>query len=181
MERLTIRNSDGTVSQPTGTTVEEVFYRLAAYEDTGVEPNEVEDYKNNHIAYMAREGMFIARSDLERWIKMGKDRMNEVCKAEEEGRLVVLPCKVGQTVYKISHYHDCVDNLYETCDLFAYDEGACSRCYRDKLVPHIREVSFELSMLDQLGDTIFSTHEEAEALTTNAADTNVGNKGGSDG
>ena len=33
MERLTIRNSDGTVSQPTGTTVEAVFYRLADYED----------------------------------------------------------------------------------------------------------------------------------------------------
>lgn len=34
MERLTIRNSDGTVSQPTGTTVEAVFYRLPDYEDT---------------------------------------------------------------------------------------------------------------------------------------------------
>ena len=33
MERLTIRNSDGTVSQPTTTTVEQVFYRLAEYED----------------------------------------------------------------------------------------------------------------------------------------------------
>ena len=48
-------------------------------------------------------------------------------------------------------------------------------------MPHIREVSFELSMLDQLGDTIFSTHEEAEALIANVADTNVGYKGGSDG
>lgn len=37
MERLTIRNSDGTVSQPTGTTVEAVFYRLADYEDRSVE------------------------------------------------------------------------------------------------------------------------------------------------
>ena len=37
MERLTIRNSDGTVSQPTGTTVEAVFYRLADYEDTNRE------------------------------------------------------------------------------------------------------------------------------------------------
>ena len=33
MERLTIRNSDGTVSQPTGTTVEAVFYRLGACRD----------------------------------------------------------------------------------------------------------------------------------------------------
>ncbi|MCX4373471.1 MAG: hypothetical protein OSJ58_16955 [Dysosmobacter sp.] len=41
MERLTMRNSDGSVSQPTGTTVEAVFYRLAAYEDTGLEPEEI--------------------------------------------------------------------------------------------------------------------------------------------
>ena len=32
MERLTIRNSDGTVSQPTSTTIEAAFYRLADYE-----------------------------------------------------------------------------------------------------------------------------------------------------
>ena len=41
MERLTIRNSDGTASQPTGTTVEAVFYRLADYEDTDREPAEI--------------------------------------------------------------------------------------------------------------------------------------------
>ena len=46
MERLTIRNSDGTVSQPTGTTVEAVFYRLADYEDTNREPAE------NELCYM---------------------------------------------------------------------------------------------------------------------------------
>jgi hypothetical protein len=31
--RLTIRNSDGSVSQPTNTTIESVFERLAEYED----------------------------------------------------------------------------------------------------------------------------------------------------
>ena len=41
MERMTIRNSDGTVSQPTNTSVEQLFYRLAAYEDTGLSPEAV--------------------------------------------------------------------------------------------------------------------------------------------
>ena len=41
MERLTIRNSDGTVSQPTSTRVCDVFHRLAEYEDTGLTPEEV--------------------------------------------------------------------------------------------------------------------------------------------
>ena len=44
-ERLTIRNSDGTVSQPTGTTVESVFYRLAEYEDTDLLPEDIAEYK----------------------------------------------------------------------------------------------------------------------------------------
>lgn len=46
MERLTIRNSDGSVSQPTNTTVEAVFCRLAEYEDTDLTPADVRDMKN---------------------------------------------------------------------------------------------------------------------------------------
>lgn len=44
-ERLTIRNSDGTVSQPTNTTIESVFYRLAEYEDTDLRPEDIAEYK----------------------------------------------------------------------------------------------------------------------------------------
>lgn len=33
MERLTIKNSDGTYSQPTHTTFEKMFYKLAEFED----------------------------------------------------------------------------------------------------------------------------------------------------
>ena len=43
MERLTIRNSDGSVSQPTVTTIQAVFKKLAAYEDTGLEPADIEE------------------------------------------------------------------------------------------------------------------------------------------
>lgn len=48
MERLTIRNSDGTVSQPTSTTVEAVFYRLADYEDTNREPTEIRELEREY-------------------------------------------------------------------------------------------------------------------------------------
>ena len=46
MERLTIRNGDGSVSLPTSTTVEAVFERLALYEDTGFTPADVRDMRN---------------------------------------------------------------------------------------------------------------------------------------
>ena len=41
MQRLTIRNSDGSVSQPIDTTVDDVFQRLADYEDLGFTPDEL--------------------------------------------------------------------------------------------------------------------------------------------
>lgn len=78
MKRLTIRNSDGTVSQPTTTFIEKMFYRLAEYEDTGLEPQEIKEF----------EGIPI-------------DRLRELAKADKEGRCVVLPCKVGDTVWFI--------------------------------------------------------------------------------
>lgn len=46
MKRLTIRNGDGSVSQPTSTTVEAAFNRLAEYEDTGFSPADVRTMKN---------------------------------------------------------------------------------------------------------------------------------------
>ena len=55
---MSVRNSDGTVSQPTGTTVEAVFYRLADYEDTNREPAEIRklerEYRTavNELCYM---------------------------------------------------------------------------------------------------------------------------------
>ena len=45
MKRLTIRNSDGSVSQPTDLTFEKAIYRLAEYEDTGLTPSEIEEMK----------------------------------------------------------------------------------------------------------------------------------------
>lgn len=38
MKRMTIRNSDSSVSQPTSSTVEDVLYRLADFEDLEMEP-----------------------------------------------------------------------------------------------------------------------------------------------
>lgn len=52
MQRLTIRNSDGSVSQPTDTTFEKAMYQLASYEDLGYTPSELKailDAKQDRI------------------------------------------------------------------------------------------------------------------------------------
>ncbi len=60
---------------------EERFLKLAAYEDTGLEPDEITDYLPT----------------LKEWRQnMGALRhVRELVTAEAEGRLVMLPCKVG--------------------------------------------------------------------------------------
>lgn len=71
----------------------EALNRLAAYEDTGLEPEEVTAIKH---ALMGRETAKIAEFD-----GIPVKRLQELAQAEKDGRLVVLPCKVGDTVYRV--------------------------------------------------------------------------------
>lgn len=89
MERLTIRNSDGSVSQPTWLNWVDALERLAAYENTGLEPCETNE-------------KYATIMELNRLrLKISLARLCEILQAETEGRCVVLPCKVGDTVYRV--------------------------------------------------------------------------------
>ena len=129
MKRMTIRNSDWTVSQPTNLNWENVLYRLAAYEDTGLEPEEIKDNMEMFRAY--------------RHVCAGQepDHIRDLLQAEKEGRMVLLPCKVGDTVYQIDAervYESEVKWIIFDCNDIAFDERA-------------------------IGVSIFLTREEAEA------------------
>lgn len=63
---------------------------LNAYIDTGLTPKEIELYK---------EAQEICES-------MKPERLIELSRAEKDGRLVVLPCKVGDTVYRVFSVKD---------------------------------------------------------------------------
>lgn len=65
--------------------------RLAAYEDTGLTPEEV--------SAIVKEW-----SDLCTVIGEcgGIDRLREMAKADKDGRLVVLPCRVGDRLYEVT-------------------------------------------------------------------------------
>ena len=132
MKRMTIRNSDWTVSQPTNLNWENVLYRLAAYEDTGLEPDEIADFMKRWEQAVEIGGMLK---------KYGIDHIWDIIQAEQDGRLVVLPCKVGDTVYQIDAervYESEVKWIIFDCDDIAFDERA-------------------------IGGSIFLTREEAEA------------------
>ena len=65
--------------------------RLAAYEDTGLTPESVEAIK---LHMMGK-----AISEITEFNGLQIDRLRELAEADKAGRLVVLPCKVGDTVY----------------------------------------------------------------------------------
>jgi hypothetical protein len=81
------------------------------------------------------------------------DRLAEIAQAERDGRLVVLPCKVGTRVWVIGQNCDLCRDMYaeEPC-LF----GSCE--YKE-----VFESVFGYGMIDNFGKTVFLTRAEAEA------------------
>lgn len=74
--------------------------RLAAYEDTGLEPREIEQLKGEAF------GLKVDKQELEQYRALGPiDRLRELKQADDEGRCVVLPCKIFDKVWDvIAHY-----------------------------------------------------------------------------
>lgn len=68
-------------------TFQEVVARLAAYEDTGLEPEEIMEHETAYIEIMTRTYGPLHQK-IGQWLQDEKD-----------GRLVVLPCKVGDRVF----------------------------------------------------------------------------------
>ena len=81
---------------------------------------------------------------------------SELVKLIEEGRLVYLPCKEGDTVYDIAYYCD-----YKGCSKTT-QMGCCgcSKIINKKYI--VASHSFTLFDLDKIGKTVFLVPEQAE-------------------
>nr|UWG14334.1 MAG: hypothetical protein [Bacteriophage sp.] len=83
----------------------EICERLAAYEDTGLTPEEV--LPKDKADEIALKLMRLA--DLESFCNY--TRLRELAEANKDGRVVVLPCKVGQRVFALldtdKHLSEC--------------------------------------------------------------------------
>lgn len=73
--------------------IRQLYSVLAAYEGTGLTPERCAEF-----ARADAEGRYIVMRDAE---QEGVARLRELAEADRDGRLVVLPCKVGDTVYLI--------------------------------------------------------------------------------
>lgn len=126
---------------------EAAWSRLAAYEDTGLEPNEVNALQKDW-------------SDLCTVIGEcgGIDRLRKLAEADKAGRLVVLPCKVGDTVWITGS----VRRLYsEKVRTFFCGDPSYSRGMADNGVKMMRTTGCDIP-IHEFGKTVFLTREEAE-------------------
>ena len=71
----------------------DLYGRLKAYEDTGLEPEAVETVK---LALAAKHMV-----DLETLNNTPISRIVELAEADKDGRVVVQPCKVGDILYRV--------------------------------------------------------------------------------
>ena len=79
-----------------GCIVPRIYARLAAYEETGLEPEEIERIVDAYGRGHTLRTESAERLEIVREIKT--DRLRELAKAEKDGRLEVLPCKVGDHI-----------------------------------------------------------------------------------
>ena len=114
--------------------------RLAAYEDTGLEPEDLKKaFNETAILKLAAQALSTT-----------PDHLRDLLQAEKDGRLVLLPCKAGSLIYVgrrpaiITRFFGYVSERYFHAVFFDENKGI--------------DIPFE-----ELGKTVFLTREEAEA------------------
>lgn len=134
MERLTFEGNFCDIAQcrelpckyDGGCAQKEVWERLKAYEDSRLSPQACAEAREIEETLSGCDYSI--------------SRMVELMKADKDGRVVVLPCKVGDTVYRLQY-------IEQTPGRFTVG-----------VVP----IKFTLIWLEEFGKTVFLSREEAE-------------------
>ena len=120
--------------------------RLAAYEDTGLTPERCAEF-----ARADAEGRYIVMRDAE---QEGVARLRELAEADKDGRCIVLPCKVGDTVWRIVRDGEPHITRDEVRDMY----------FADDMTPCVELVGGRVTFTEKFGKTVFLSREEAEKV-----------------
>ena len=94
-----------------------VCERLAAYEDTGLTPEEIKaPFTEDAMINLAAQALGVEPS-----------RLRELAEADKDGRVVVLPCKVYETDGVRVYEHTVREVIYETAGGPAFDKNAIGK------------------------------------------------------
>ena len=154
MERLTYRLNDQ-FDNPTDSIIlkpylryedpetrKKILNRLAAYEDTGLEPEEI--YEVRFLIAAQRDPQKLAR-------------LRELVLADQDGRLVVLPCKVGDTLFD-TYFGDIREKEVVSVGFMLSKSVKHMTIHANNFRGAITEIE-----IDRIGKEIFYTREEADA------------------
>lgn len=98
-------------------------------------------------------------------------RLRDLVQADRDGRCVVLPCKIGERIYKIVGKYEqnygcdhCLESygMGKVCDYF---DVKTERCFNMKNKYQRHEIiskHFSYGMIGDIGKTVFLTREAAE-------------------
>ena len=91
--------------------------RLAAYEDTGLTPEEIKaPFTEDTMINLAAQALGVEPS-----------RLRELAEADKDGRVIILPCKVYETDGVRVYEHTVREVIYETAGGPAFDKNAIGK------------------------------------------------------
>lgn len=123
--------------------------RIAAYEDTGLTPERCAEFVRADA-----EGRYIVMRDAE---QKGVARLRELAEADKDGRLVVPPCKAGDTVYEVTSRKTISEYRVKAIRV----ELFCTFIEWDIVAGFVDKSIFGVPV-DEIGKTVFLAREEAE-------------------
>lgn len=116
--------------------------RLAAYEDTDLTPEEIKaPFTEDAMINLAAQALGVEPS-----------RLRELSEADKDGRCVVLPCKVGDTVWRIVRDGEPHITRDEVRDMY----------FADDMTQCVELVGGRVTFTEKFGKTVFLGREEAE-------------------
>ena len=139
--------------------VQECFTKLAEYESTGLTPEEIQTLKTRFEIYKNICGTK-SPEEIEDMYK----ELSSYRGSEEQGLLIKLPCKVGDTVYWINNYHgDTESKKITQVQVQTYTFWlSCGLCVMiANLTEDIPCIDKEIT---EFGKTLFLTREAAEEV-----------------
>ena len=122
--------------------LEKIQKRLSSYADSGLEPEEIAD--------AVTAAKLMARSKIVSCFGVDADHVRELVDAEQDGRLVVLPCKVGDHVWADGREAIVVWFFGYKTERYLHAQFFDNAKYTD--IPFY-----------EIGKTVFLTREEVEA------------------
>lgn len=151
MERLTYRDKDGfPMMKKRGGFKQGGVERLAAYEDTGRTPEEVTalgklfDYALEESKTLTEQLALL-------------NRIRNLAEADRDGRLVVPPCKAGDTVYEVTSRKTISEYRVKAIRV----ELFCTFIEWDIVAGFVDKSIFGVPV-NEIGKTVFLSREEAD-------------------